>query len=108
MGKKKSKTASPLGFEVLLPVGQEKGQIGTSLPTPGTYWKGHVPEDKDKVFLCHVVEYSALHDFTGPGGVVERRGQAFKMEERGEDGKSGSRDTFWMGYPKPYMQYKTH
>ena len=55
-GKKKSKTASPLGFEVLLPVGQEKGQIGTSLPTPGTYWKGHVPEDKDKVFLCHVVE----------------------------------------------------
>ena len=60
------------------------------------------PADKDKRYLCSVIEFSAMHDF-GDG----IKGAAFQLKEMGEDGQGSlepgvaSGEEFMIGYPTP-------
>jgi hypothetical protein len=44
----------------------------------GKYWKGCPAGDKDKRFLCTVVEFVAMHDFGGG-----TKGAGFQLKEMG-------------------------
>ena len=56
--------------------------IGKHASVPGKYWNGCPAADKEKRFMCIVVEFTAMHDF-GDGV----KGAGFKLKEMGEDGR---------------------
>ena len=80
--------------------------VGKYTSVPGKYWHGCPAADKDKRFMCLVVDFVAMHDF-GEG----RKGAGFKCKEMGEDGKGSlepgvaSGTEFVMGYPTPFLEY---
>jgi hypothetical protein len=80
--------------------------VGKYVAVPGKYWQGCPTGDKEKRYLCTVVEFVALHDF---GGGV--KGADFQLKEMGEDGKGSlepgvaSGDVFVMAYPLPFCEY---
>ena len=80
--------------------------IGNFCTVSGKFWQGCPAADKEKRFLCTVIEFSALHDF-GEG----RKGAGFKLKEMGEDGRGSlepgiaSGDEFMLAYPLPFLDY---
>ena len=80
--------------------------VGKQCSVPGKYWAGCPTSDKDKRFLCTVIEFIALHDF---GGGI--KGAGFQVKEMGEDGKGSlergvaSGEVFILAYPTPFLEY---
>ena len=80
--------------------------VGKQCSVPGKHWAGCPTSDKDKRFLCTVIEFSALHDF---GGGI--KGAGFQVKEMGEDGKGSlergvaSGEVFILAYPTPFLEY---
>ena len=69
-------------------------------------WAGRCPaSDKEKRFLCSILEFVAVHDFSF------RKGPGFKLKEMGVDGQGSlepgvaSGDEFVHGYPSPFLEY---
>ena len=80
--------------------------IGKHASVPGKYWNGCPAADKEKRFMCIVVEFTAMHDF-GDGV----KGAGFKLKEMGEDGRGSlepgvaSGSEFIMAYPLPFLEH---
>ena len=80
--------------------------IGKHASVPGKYWNGCPAADKEKRFMCIVVEFTAMHDF-GDGV----KGAGFKLKEMGEDGSCSlepgvaSGSEFIMAYPLPFLEH---
>ena len=80
--------------------------IGKHASVPGKYWNGCPAADKEKRFMCIVVEFTAMHDF-GDGV----KGAGFKMKEMGENGNGSlepgvaSGSEFIMAYPLPFLEH---
>ena len=79
--------------------------IGKHASVPGKYWQGCPAADKEKRYLCMVVEFKPVHDF-GNGF----KGAGFSLKEMGEDGKGNlelgvaSGAEFVMAYPIPFVE----
>ena len=80
--------------------------VGKHASVPGKYWSGCPAADKEKRFMCIVIEFVALHDF-GDGV----KGSGFKLKEMGEDGRGSlepgiaSGSEFIMAYPLPFLEH---
>jgi len=80
--------------------------IGKHASVPGKYWNGCPAADKEKRFMCIVVEFTVMHDF-GDGV----KGAGFKMKEMGENGNGSlepgvaSGSEFIMAYPLPFLEH---
>jgi hypothetical protein len=80
--------------------------VGKYASVPGKYWDGCPSADKEKRFMCIVIEFVALHDF-GDGV----KGAGFKLKEMGEDGRGSlepgvaSGSEFIMAYPLPFLEH---
>ena len=78
--------------------------IGKHASVPGKNCNGCPAADKEKRFMCIVVEFAAMHDF-GDGV----KGAGFKLKEMGEDGRGSlepgvaSGSEFIMAYPLPFL-----
>ena len=94
------------GFWPMLP--KTAVAVGKYASVLGKYWHGCPSADKEKRFMCIVVEFVALHDF-GDGV----KGASFKLKEMGEDGRGNlepgiaSGDEFVMAYPLPFSSSTT-
>ena len=110
MPKKKKGTQATLasaGFYPVLP--KPAVAIGkyTCSSVPGKYWTGCPSADnKEKRFMCIVIEFTALHDF-GDGV----KGSGFQLKEMGADGRGSlepgiaSGSEFIMAYPLPFLEH---
>jgi hypothetical protein len=109
MGKSKAKAPSQRaltssGFWPVL--SKPAVAVGKHASVPGKYWTGCPAADKEKRFMCIVVEFVALHDF-GDGV----KGCGFKLKEMGEDGRGSlepgiaSGSEFIMAYPQPFLEH---
>ena len=84
--------------------------VGEKVQVPGAYWEGCPPADLDKIYLCTVIRFEAMHTFHG--GL---KSAAFIMQEMGESGEGSlepgdsSGEVFAMMYPQPFVlhYYKT-
>ena len=78
--KKKVPAPTSLGFYPMLK--KTAVAISKQCSVPGKYWTGRSASDKEKRYLCTVIEFIAVHDF---GGGI--KGAGFQVKEMGEDGK---------------------
>ena len=80
--------------------------IGKSLSVPGNFWDKCPAADKEKLFICTIVNYSIMHKFT-----VGPMRPAYEMQEMGERGSGSlecgdsSGEKFWMPTPDPFLIY---
>ena len=81
-GKKGSKQTALTGSGFWPMLSKPAIAIGKHASVPGKYWNGCPAADKEKRFMCIVVEFTAMHDF-GDGV----KGAGFKLKEMGEDGR---------------------
>ena len=79
-GKKGSKQTALTGSGFWPMLSKPAIAIGKHASVPGKYWNGCPAADKEKRFMCIVVEFTAMHDF-GDGV----KGAGFKLKEMGED-----------------------
>ena len=108
MGKKgasKQKALTSAGFWPML--SKPAVAVGKYASVPGKYWTGCPSADnKEKRFMCIVIEFTALHDF-GDGV----KGSGFQLKEMGADGRGSlepgvaSGDEFVMAYPLPFLEH---
>ena len=110
MGKSKSK--APASQKALTSSGfwpmlsKPAVAVGKHASVPGKYWNSCPAADKEKRFMCIVIEFVALHDF-GDGV----KGSGFKLKEMGEDGRGSlepgiaSGSEFIMAYPLPFLEH---
>ena len=97
------KTVAALGFYPQLP--KTAAAVGKYASVPGKHWDGCPASDKEKRFLCSILEFVAVHDFSF------RKGPGFKLKEMGVDGQGSlepgvaSGDEFVHGYPSPFLEY---
>ena len=102
--KPSQKALTSAGFWPLLP--KTAVAIGKFASMPGKFWEGCPSADKEKRFMCVVVDFVAVHDFGGG-----RKGSAFKLKEMGEDGRGSlepgvaSGEEFVLAYPLPFLEY---
>jgi len=102
--KKKVPAPTSLGFYPMLK--KTAVAIGKQCSVPGKYWTGCSASDKEKRYLCTVIEFIAVHDF---GGGI--KGAGFQVKEMGEDGKGSlelgvaSGEVFILAYPHPFLEY---
>jgi hypothetical protein len=107
MGKKKAAAQKTLHAASFYPVLSKPAvAVGKYSSVVGRFWKGCPAADKEKRFLCTVIEFVALHDF-GDGV----KSAAFLLKEMGVDGAGSlelgvaSGDEFHMAYPLPFLEY---
>ena len=106
MGKKANATQPSLVTSMYPTLSKTAVAIGKFASVPGKYWHGCPAADKEKRYLCTVIEFMSVHDF-GNGF----KGAGFSLKEMGEDGRGSlepgvaSGAEFVMAYPVPFVEY---